>query len=83
LAYTALPIAKGKLKDQWPLSNFYLSSEKYDLLSGQEIFGPNGTSYQGIQASNHIDNISAVNLEVKFNPETALPIAIDVSCMTR
>lgn len=83
LAYTALPIAKGKLKDQWPLSNFYLSSEKYDLLSGQEIFGPNGTSYQGIQASNHIDNISAVNLEVVINPETALPIAVNVSCMTR
>lgn len=73
--YVAMPVAVGKLSVQHEISNYYLSSEKYDLLSGQDIIGPNGVTYQGTIASNHIENISAIQLEVKYDEEN-VPIAI-------
>lgn len=41
----------------------------YDTLSGQEIFGPNGVTFQGTTNVNHIDGISAIGVEVLFNDD--------------
>lgn len=79
-SYTSTPVARGTLRSQNPSDYYYVSSSKYDLLSGQEIFGPNGTSYQGLQNTNHIDNISAINIEVLYDDDN-IPTAVQMSCI--
>ena len=81
-SYSAVPVATGKLSVQNEVSNYYLSSERYDLLSGQDIIGPNGVTYQGTIASNHIENISAIHFEVKYDEEN-VPIALDCNLYLR
>lgn len=39
--YLAMPILKGNLSDVLPNGYYYQGSELYDLLSGEEIIGPN------------------------------------------
>jgi hypothetical protein len=56
-----------------PNGYYYQFEEKYDLLSGEEIFGSNQTTYQNVSMTNHIDNISAIQLSVIFNEDTLLP----------
>lgn len=81
--YESMPILKGSLSATLPLSNFYLSSEEYDLLSGQEVIGPNNTSFQNVNMTNHINNISAIQMEVHYNSETMLPKSLTLTCAVR
>jgi hypothetical protein len=80
--YEAKPIAIGYLNQRYPTSNNYLSSEKYDSLSGEEIIGPNGISYHNLQVGNHIDYISAIDTEILFD-DNKLPRYLNVSCYMR
>jgi hypothetical protein len=72
-SYETLPISKGDLSSNLPNGYYYQFEEKYDLLSGEEIFGSNQTTYQNVSMTNHIDNISAIQLSVIFNEDTLLP----------
>ena len=80
--YEAMPITIGYLNQRYPTSNNYLSSEKYDSLSGEEIIGPNGISYHNLQVGNHIDYISAIDTEILFD-DNKLPRSLNVSCYMR
>lgn len=82
--YLAQPILKGSLSSQLPDGYYYQGSEMYDLLSGEEIIGPNQTTYQNICMTNHIDNISVVTAYVDFDEkDTHLPSALTLCCITR
>lgn len=82
--YLAQPILKGSLSTQLPDGYYYQGSETYDLLSGEEIIGPNQTTYQNICMTNHIDNISVVTAYVDFDEkDTHLPSALTLCCITR
>lgn len=82
--YLAQPILKGSLSTQLPDGYYYQGSEMYDLLSGEEIIGPNQTTYQNICMTNHIDNISVITAYVDFDEkDTGLPSALTLCCITR
>jgi hypothetical protein len=81
--YEAQPILKGNLSDDIPNGYYYQWEEKYDLLSGEEILGPNQTSYQNVAMTNHIDNISEIPISVIFDPDTLLPTKVCMSCIVR
>lgn len=82
--YMSRPILKGNLSDVFPNGYYYQGSELYDLLSGEEIVGPNQTTYQNINMTNHIDNISAITANVDFDLEdTHLPSSLTLCCIAR
>ena len=81
--YLAMPVLKGNLSDVLPNGYYYQGAELYDLLSGQEILGPNQTTYQNINMTNHIDNICAITANVDFNAETLLPSSVTLCCIAR
>lgn len=83
-SYLAMPILKGNLSDALPNGYFYQSSELYDLLSGEEVIGPNQSTYQNINLTNHIDNISAISMEVEFDQSKySLPSKLHMSVIAR
>lgn len=77
-SYTAMPVVRGTLAQAQPTDNYYVSSSKYDTLSGQEMIGPNGVTFQGTTNTNHIDGISAVDAVVDFD-EDKLPVSITMT----
>lgn len=82
--YLAMPILKGNLSDVLPNGYYYQGSELYDLLSGEDIIGPNQTTYQNIDMSNHINNISVISANVEFDAnESMLPYKVNISCIVR
>ena len=81
--YLALPILKGDLSSLHNNGYYYKSDEKYDMLSGEDIFGPNMTTYQSINMTNHIDNISAVGMDILFDELNTVPSALQLSVQVR
>lgn len=81
--YLAMPILKGDLSSSRNTGYYYLSSEKYDLLSGEDILGPNMKTYQNINMTNHINNISAIDMNIIFDEENAIPSALNLNLYVR
>lgn len=82
--YLAMPVLKGNLSDALPNGYYYKGAEAYDLLSGEQAIGPNQTTYQNINLTNHIDNISAITALVEYDVnDTLLPSALTLSCISR
>lgn len=81
--YLALPILKGNLSALHHNGYYYKSEEKYDMLSGEEIYGPNMTTYQNVNMTNHIDNISAIGIDVLFDEHNNVPSALQLSVQVR
>lgn len=82
--YLAMPVLKGNLSDALPNGYYYQGAEAYDLLSGEQAIGPNQTTYQNINLTNHIDNISAITALVEYDVnDTLLPSALTLSCIAR
>lgn len=82
--YLAMPVLKGNLSDTLPNGYYYQGAEAYDLLSGEQAIGPNQTTYQNINLTNHIDNISAITASVEYDVnDTLLPSALTLSCIAR
>ena len=80
--YESIPIVTGELKNQYATTNNYLSSEKYDSLSGEEIIGPNCLALHNTLIGNHFDNISAITTEITFNNDK-LPETMNLCCFVR
>lgn len=81
--YESCPILKGDLSAGYPSQNYYQGNELYDLISGDEVIGPNGQSYQNINLTNHINNISQITLSVINDNETMLPSKVQLSIDVR
>ena len=81
--YEARPILKGDLSSITPTGYYYQYEEKYDLLSGEDLVGPNQTTYQNVGMTNHIDNISQLSTNVIFDDDSLLPTHIVLSCVVR
>lgn len=81
--YESQPILKGELSSSIPTGYYYQHEEKYDLLSGEDLVGPNQTAYQNAGMTNHIDNISQISTSVIFDNNTLLPTCINLSCTVR
>jgi len=81
--YSTVPIAQGVLGKEEPTGYYYNGFEEFDLLSGQELIGPNGVSYQDVGATNHINNISSIDVRTLIDYNTMLPRAISLTCNIR
>lgn len=81
--YLAQPILKGNLSDVLPNGYYYQGSELYDLLSGEEVIGPNTTTYQNINMTNHIDGILSIGLSIGFDESTGMPSKIKLTARAR
>lgn len=81
--YSAVPIAKGVLGNEAPTGYYYNGYEEFDLLSGQELIGPNGVSYQDVGATNHINNVSSIDVETIIDSNTLVPKAVSLTCNVR
>lgn len=81
--YTTMPIAKGGFNRPDPTGYYYNGYEEFDLLSGQELIGPNGVSYQNVGSTNHINNISSIDVKANIDDNTLLPTSISLTCHAR
>lgn len=81
--YLSQPILKGNLSDLHENGYYYQSSEKYDLLSGEEIVGPNSTTYQSNVKSNHIDGISSIGMTITYDADTKIPQTLKMKVNAR
>ena len=81
--YTTMPIAKGGFNRPDPTGYYYNGYEEFDLLSGQELIGPNGVSYQNVGSTNHINNISSIDVKANIDDNTLLPTSISLTCHSR